>query len=80
VRVELRIGELVVDGVAMSGRDIVPFREAIETELTRLIADGGLPSRVTPSASVLETTASPTSRPSSLGNATARVVYGRFHR
>jgi hypothetical protein len=43
VRVELRIGELVVDGVAMSGRDIVPFREAIEAELSGLVAGRGFP-------------------------------------
>jgi hypothetical protein len=75
VRVELRIGELVVDGVAMSGRDIVPFREAIEAELSGLVAGRGFPTR-SPSSSVasLAVTARGVG-PRALGAAAARAVY-----
>ena len=39
--VELRIGELVIDGVAIT--DHVALGAAVEVELSRLIAEGGVP-------------------------------------
>jgi hypothetical protein len=73
--VELRIGELVVDGVAMSGRDIVPFREAIEAALGGLLAGGGpLPQSSSNSAGPLLVN-SPSTGPKALGTAAATAVY-----
>lgn len=75
-RVDLRIDELVLDGVA--ARDRHRVADAIERELARLIADRGLPpalrSADEPRAPAIVVTAG--ARPDDLGKSVAAAIYG----
>jgi hypothetical protein len=80
-RVELRIRHLIADGLPMSGVDAALFRQGIQAELGRLIAERGIASGEAAGTSIGtlrgESTAgrSPAAHPTSLGTAVAGIVH-----
>lgn len=83
--VSLHIERLVIDGVGLPAGGTASLRAAVEGELSRLIAAGGLGPELVSGGAVpslrapgIQVTASP--NPSHLGLQIARAVYGGLRR
>jgi hypothetical protein len=81
VKVRLHIERLILDGLPVSGDQAPSVRAAVETELARLIADGGLSHEVRSGGAVPglrggDIRIEQASRPARLGKQIAGAVYG----
>ena len=81
MNVRLHIDRLVLDGVNLSAGGRPRLQAAIEAELTRLIAAGGLSPELArgiavPSVRAPQMTVTPDAKPAQLGSAIAASVYG----
>jgi hypothetical protein len=81
--IEVRIGELVLDGIALA--DAQRVGGAVERELSRLLAEGGVPGHLLngKSPEVIDAGAferPPSGTPPAIGGALARAVYGGLER
>jgi hypothetical protein len=93
-KVRLRVDRVVLDGVALEPRAAARFRAGLEGELSRLLADGGVPGAwraggaqpSSPAAAVASTGGGGGGGPATpaaahgLGVEVARSVYGGFGR
>jgi len=82
-RLDLRVGELVVDGLPVADR--AALGAAVERELARLLAERGVPPSLARGGSVAgldggRFTAAPGADPVALGIRIARAVYGGLAR
>lgn len=81
MNVRLHIDRLVLDGVSVSAAGRPHLQAAIEAELTRLIAAGGISPALArgiavPSVPAPQMTLAPDTKPAQLGTAIAGAVYG----
>jgi len=81
MNVRLHIDRLVLDGVSVSAAGRPRLQAAIESELARLIAAGGISPELTrgiavPSVRAPQMALAPDARPAQLGVQIARSVYG----
>ena len=79
--IQVNIDRLILEGVDLSQRERPLLITAVETELARLLTEGGLPHRAgvarrEQSAEPIQVTADPTQ----LGQQIARSVYGGMNR
>lgn len=82
-RIELEIGELVLHGFAPGDRHRIA--EAMERELSRLLADGGVPSSLSRAGSIEQLDggafqAEPGTKPEVTGARIAHAIFGEFTR
>lgn len=80
-RVNVHIERLILDGLIVATRDRAALGAALETELARLIADGGLPvglagGGAAPSLPAAAIQLNGDNDPARLGRQIARAVYG----
>jgi len=78
--VRLHIDRLVLDGIALGPGDRAHFVAAVESELTRLVADGGISPALAngialPSVAAPSVTFAPKAKPAEMGAAVAGSVY-----
>lgn len=78
--VRLHIDRLVLDGLALAPADRAHFVAALESELARLVADGGISPALAhgiamPSLRAPEVTFAPDAKPSQMGAAVADALY-----
>ena len=82
--VRLRIDRVVLDGIDLAPRDRVRFRAALEAELARLMAEGGVPSALAGGGAYPRMRAAAevdaSAGASVLGGQVARAVYGGIGR
>jgi hypothetical protein len=80
-RVNVHIERLILEGLIVAARDRAALGAALEGELARLIADGGLPARLAgggtvPSLPAAAIQLSGDNDPAQLGRQIAGAVYG----
>ncbi len=80
MQIELHIERLVLDGIPVSQRDRGALLTSVETELTRLLTEGGLSTDLSggialPSLRAGSLSLSPGGNPAQLGARIARAVY-----
>jgi hypothetical protein len=81
VRINIHIERLVLDGLPVDRSDGPAVKEAVEEELTRLLAEGGIGEELTTSGTVASVASArmefdETSCPESIAKSIAGAVYG----
>lgn len=85
MNINLHIERLVLDGIQLEGGQHPLLQTAVETELTRLVNDGGLSSGLMRGGAVPQIPAgairlSEDSNPNNLGQQIAQAIYGGINK